>query len=65
MQCEHKLRSWRFLPECGFGLFSVWILYDLAELLLTLYLAITGKALQPDTLHGMGDLPGSLGASPL
>ena len=51
MACEHKLRSWRFLPECGSRLASVWILRDLAELLLALYLAVTGKALQPDTLH--------------
>ena len=28
-----------------------WILQNLVELLLSLYLAITEKALQPDTLH--------------
>ena len=51
MACEHKLRSWRFPPECGSGLARVWIFWDLVELLLALYLVVTGKALQPDTLH--------------
>ena len=51
MACEKKLRSWRFLPECGSGLARVWIFWDLVELLLALYLAVTGKALQPGTLH--------------
>ena len=51
MACEHKLRSWRFLPECGFGLARVWILWYKSVLLLALYLAVTGKSLQPSTLH--------------
>ena len=49
--CEHKLRSWRFLPECGSRLARVWILWYKSVLLLALYLAVTEKALQPDTLH--------------
>ena len=51
MACENKLRSWRFLLESGSKLASVWILQDLVELLLALYLAITGKALHPNTLY--------------
>ena len=53
MACEHKLRSWRFLAECGSRLASDWILQDLVELLLSLYLAVTGKALQLDTLSAI------------
>ena len=51
MDCEHKLRSGRFLPEYRSRLARVWIFWDLVELLLVLYLAVTGKALQPSTLH--------------
>ena len=44
---------WVFLSKCGSGLARVWIgsWGILQNFLLALYLAVTGKALQPDTLH--------------